>query len=135
MKAVLQRVKSAGVKVDGETYDFKTTRTEESVDATNGAVTYSYTTTLNGAEYDYDAFRKIYSTSITPTVVSSDELKTESKPVLTLKYSYYAGGSNTVEYYLVTEGERRYAAYIDDNFVGLVKEAYVVAIMDAVKAE
>ena len=55
--------------------------------------------------------------------------------MLTLEYSYYAGGSNTVEYYLVTEGERRYAAYVDGDFVDLAKENYVTAIMDAVNAE
>ena len=131
---VLKKVSGLTLKFDGETYAFENTRTEDSVDS-KGNTTYTYTTTLNGDAYDYDAFRGIYSTSITPTVVSTDELKTEAKPTLTLEYSYSAGGSNTVEYYLVTEGERRYAAYVDGDFVGLAKENYVTAIMDAVNAE
>ncbi len=131
----IKKVSGLTATFDGETYKYEISRTEETPATATEAATYTYTAKLNGEDFSYDDFRSLYMTSITPTVVSQDELKTESKPALTLKYTYYAGGSNTVEYYLVTEGERRFAAYIDGEFVGLAKETYVTDIMAAISAE
>ena len=77
----------------------------------------------------------LFSTAITPTVVSLDEVAKESKPALTITYTYYEGGTNTVQYFAVTEGERRYAAYLDGKFAGLVKESFVTDIINALPTE
>ncbi|MBR4888231.1 MAG: hypothetical protein IKU17_03720 [Clostridia bacterium] len=132
---MLKKTNGMTVTYEGEKYDFKLQRTEKEAATSGSAVTYDYTCTLNGAEFEYAKLQKLFSTAITPTVLSLDEVAKESKPVLTITYTYYEGGTNTVQYFAVTEGERRYAAYLDGKFAGLVKEAFVTDIINALPTE
>lgn len=132
---MLKKTSSLTVTCEGKTDEYRIARKEEAASSSSTSssseVTYSYSVTKNGQEMAYDDFRPLFSTAITPTILNTEQKELEAEPALTLTFTYYAGGTNTVEYYAVVGGERRYAAYLDGAFVGVVKGSHVADIIEA----
>ena len=124
------------ITYNGQTWDYTVTRTVDetasssSTSSSSSEPTYTYSVKLNGQDVDYDTYRTLYATTITPSVLSTDQLKHGDTPTLTIEYSYFDGGSTKVDYYSTTEGERRYAAYVADSFVGISKETFITDIIN-----
>lgn len=133
---VIKKVSGMKITYNGQTWDYTVTRTVDetasssSTSSSSSEPTYTYTVKLNGQDVDYDSYRTLYATTITPSVLSTDQLKHGDTPTLTIEYSYFDGGSTKVDYYSTTEGERRYAAYVADSFVGISKETFITDIIN-----
>ena len=134
---VIKKVSGMKVTANGQTWDYQISRevdeTASSSSTSSGSSepTYTYTVKLNGQDSDYEAYRSLYTTTITPSVLSTDKGKQAAEPTLTIEYSYFNGGSTKVEYYALEGGERRYAAYVAGEFVGIAKETFVTDIIKA----
>lgn len=133
---VIKKVSGMKITYNGQTWDYTVTRTVDetasssSTSSSSSEPTYTYSVKLNGQDVDYDSYRTLYATTITPSVLSTDQLKHGDTPSLTIEYSYFDGGSTKVDYYSTTEGERRYTAYVADSFVGISKETFITDIIN-----
>lgn len=100
-------------------------RTIDEENSTEDVTSYDYTAYYLGSEITYsDNVTSYYKELISLPLITVDELEHEDTASLTLSYTYYAGGTDVVEYYKAID-EDRYVAYLNGEYSATIRSSNI----------
>lgn len=120
--ANIKDVKKLTVILDGDqVYSFDITREKNEEKSTDTSTEYDITEIRDagGNVIDYETYQPFYQKLIGMAVFTLDEAQYSGVPAMEIKYEYFNGGTDTVEYYEVSGN--RYAAFLNGGFNGQVR--------------
>lgn len=121
--ANIKDVKKLTVTLNGsDVHSFDITREKNEEKSTDTTTEYDLTLIKDAAgnSVEYEAYQPFYQKMIGVAVFMLDEAEYGGTPAVTLKYEYFNGGTDTVEYYKIS-GMDRYAAVFNGGYNGQVR--------------
>lgn len=129
--ANIKEVKKLTVTLNGsEVHSFDITREKNEEKSTDTSTEYDITkiTDAGGNTIDYEVYQPFYQKLIGMAVFTLDKVSYSGTPAMEIKYEYFNGGSDTVEYYEVSGN--RYAALLNGSFNGQVRGTDFDSVVD-----
>lgn len=127
----IKSVKKLTVTAADGTDVYNITRIEDEERSTETTPFYNLEVAKDGETIEYDYYQPFYQMLLGVSLLNEDIREPEGKPVLTIRYDYFDGGSEEIAFYADPNAARRCIATLNGQPTGAVRSTDIKAILEA----